>query len=314
MVPLPINGSSTHGLDGVMRHRQFGYCEDMAAPVRKLIFDTSAINKLREDKDCSALLSAMDLVFHVGITGTVISEVVATKDDTEREALLNVLKRLLAYGSGLLPINWLIEQQAKAYQHDPKGYDWKHLNIRIKAAEDEIARQEFIHEASAETRRENKEWGKRFLQIFRDAQDAFEKLFIPSQERPSLKDVTEHLMGPGGAHREIGAGLIERATGTRPDDTTTQDFITRCPSFRALLVALCFTQYNMCVRDKKIQSLGKAGRNDMYSAVYLPYCKIFVTDDKGHHKAMKAVGDLAGLECAVMNYEEFKAGIVGIAL
>jgi hypothetical protein len=60
-----------------------------------------------------------------------------------------------------------------------------------------------------------------------------------------------------------------------------------------------------------MQSLGKAGRNDMFSAVYLPYCKVFVTDDKGHNKAMKAVAELAGLDCIVLTYEEFKAGLVG---
>src|ERR1035438_6432801 len=215
--------------------RRVGYCGAMAAPVRKLIFDTSAINKLREDKDCLAILSAIGFVFHIGISGTVISEVVATTDEAKREVLLSVLRRLLANGSGLMPMNWLIERQAKAYQHDPKGYDWKHLNIRVTAIENEIARPQFIHEVSAETRQENKEWDKRFLQIFRDADAAFQQLFIADQERPSLKDVTEHLMGPGGAHREIGAGLFERATGSRPDEATIADFNQRCPPFRALL-------------------------------------------------------------------------------
>ena len=76
-------------------------------------------------------------------------------------------------------------------------------------------------------------------------------------------------------------------------------------------MALCFVQYDMCIRDKKMQSLGKAGRNDMFSAVYLSYCKVFVTDDKGHNRAMKAVAELADLDCTVLRYQEFKAGLVG---
>lgn len=283
----------------------------MAAPVRKLIFDTSAINKLRKDQDAPALLSGLGLVYHIGITETAISEVIATADEAERDALLNTLKRLLACGSALMPFNWIIERQAEEYQRDPSGFDWRQINIRVKAAEEEIARQKFVHDVSAQTRKEQKAWDTGFQQIFRDAEPAFQKLFLSGQERPSLKEVTEHLMGAGGAHREIGAGLFERATGTRPDEATIQNFIERCPPFRALLVALCFVQYDMCIRDKQMQSLGKAGRNDMFSAVYLSYCKVFVTDDKGHNRAMKAVAELADLDCAVLGYQEFKAGLVG---
>ena len=112
-------------------------------------------------------------------------------------------------------------------------------------------------------------------------------------------------MGEGGAHLEIGAGLFERAAGTRPTVEQMKDFIERCPPFRALLVALCFSQYDRCIREERQQSLGRAGRNDMFSAVYLAYCKVFVTDDDGHCKAMKVVADLTGLDTTVLTYQEF---------
>jgi len=91
-----------------------------------------------------------------------------------------------------------------------------------------------------------------------------------------------------------------------------KDFIERCPPFRALLVALCFSQYDRCIRDQKKQSLGKAGRNDMFSAVYLAYSKVFVTNDDGHCKAMRIVADLASLDTTVLIYDEFKSGLVGL--
>jgi hypothetical protein len=62
--------------------------------------------------------------------------------------LLNVLKGLLANGSGLMPFNWIIEKQAQAYQGDKGGFDWKRRNIRLRAVEQEIARQEFVHDVS----------------------------------------------------------------------------------------------------------------------------------------------------------------------
>lgn len=50
-----------------------------------------------------------------------------------------------------IAFNWIIEEQAKAYQRDSVGYDWKRLNVRVAAAEEEIARQEFMHGMSEQT-------------------------------------------------------------------------------------------------------------------------------------------------------------------
>ncbi len=284
----------------------------MAVPLRKLIFDTSGINKLATDLDLDAVIKALGLLYRIGITETAISEIIATTDEIERKALLDVVKRLLAHGNCVMPFNWIIEEQAKAYQRDSVGYDWKGLNVRVAAAEREVARQEFMHELSEQTRREMKEWNKQYLAIFRNAKPAFQSLFAPAKTRPSVREVTEKLMGEGGAHLEIGAGLFERAAGTHPTMQQMKDFIERCPPFRALLVALCFTQYDRCIREERQQSLGRAGRNDMFSAVYLAYCKVFVTDDHGHCKAMNVVADLTGLDTTILTYQEFKSGLVGL--
>src|SRR5207302_7233896 len=97
----------------------------------------------------------------------------------------------------------------------------------------------------------------------------------------------------------IGAGLMERATKVLPSNSEVQEFIEKCPPFKALLVALCFSQYDMCIRDHRKPSLGKAGRYDMFSAVYLPYCREFVTNDPGQCKALIAVAGLMGSEAEI---------------
>ena len=283
-----------------------------AGLLRKLVFDTSAINKLADDVDSDAIVKSLGLLYRIGITATAISEIIATSDENDRKSLLDVVKRLLAHGNCIMPFNWIIEEQAKAYQGDSAGYDWKRLNVRVAAVEREVARQEFMDDMSEQTRREMKEWDKQYANIFRNAKPAFQNLFVPNKTRPSIREVTEILMGEGGAHLRIGAGLFERAAGTRPIEARMKDFIERCPPFRALLVALCFSQYDRCIREERRQSLGKAGRNDMFSAVYLAYCKVFVTDDDGHCKAMKVVADLTGLDTAVLTYEEFRSGLVGL--
>ena len=75
------------------------------------------------DLDLDAIIKALGLLYRIGITETAISEIIATTDETERKALLDVVKRLLAHGNCVMPFNWIIEEQAKAYQCDSAGYD-----------------------------------------------------------------------------------------------------------------------------------------------------------------------------------------------
>ena len=93
-----------------------------------------------------------------------------------------------------------------------------------------------------------------------------------------------------------------------------QGFTERCLPFKALLVALCFSQYDRCIRDERQESLGQAGWLDMFSAAYLPYCKVFVTNDEGQRKALKSVAEMIGREMDVLMYSEFKDRLFGLSV
>lgn len=282
--------------------------------MKKLIFDTSAINALAADSDVVPIVQSLGLAFHIGITETVLAEVVANPEEEDRKVLLDLLKRLLKCGKCVMPFQWIIEAQAKAYQRDRTAYDWRKLNVRFPAAEKEITRQEIIHSVSDETRASHRESDKGFRSIFAAAKPAFQKLFEGSSgQRPSLPKVTDILLTEGGAHLSIGAELVERAIGTRPVEADVKDFMDRCPPFKALLVALCFSQYDRCIRGEREPSLGRAGRLDMFSAVYLPYCLVFVTNDKGQYKALTAVSELMELPTSILLYDEFKANLFGLS-
>jgi hypothetical protein len=86
----------------------------------------------------------------------------------------------------------------------------------------------------------------------------------------------------------------------------------RCPPFKALLVALCLAQYDRCIRDERQESLGKAGRVDVLSAVYLPYCKKYVTHDGGQCQALNAVAELMRAQVSIAQYEDFKSQLFGL--
>lgn len=247
----------------------------------------------------------------------VVSEVIAHGNENERRAIFRLFKRLLnvqgeTKGHCTMPFDWLLEQQAKAYQKDPANFNWRALDIALRAGDEEIAREEFVHTLSEQTRKDMEQWDSDFEKIFKRARPAFEKIFNTDKQRPSVEAVAGKLLGEGGAHLEIGADLIERATNRRPTEQETMDFMERCPSFKALLYALCVAQYDRCIRAERQEWIGKAGRVDMFSAAYLPYCSAYVTNDKGQAKALAKVVELAGLETEVKKYEVFKEQLFGI--
>src|SRR2546426_762133 len=117
----------------------------------KLIFDTSGINALAKDPDRKAIVEGLCIAYFVGITVTALSEILATPDEDDRKELLDVLKRLLACGQCVMPFNWIIEEHAKAYLANPAAYQWRDLIVRFREAENEIARQEYMHTLSEQT-------------------------------------------------------------------------------------------------------------------------------------------------------------------
>lgn len=247
-----------------------------------------------------------------------LSEVIAHPDESKRRALFVLFKKLLnsqgsIQGNCIMPYNWIVEMQAKAYMRNPASYQWSALNVRFREAEEEVAREEIVHSLSEETRRQHREWEEEFKDIYRRAKPAFQQIFVSRDDRPSLKEVTEKLLGEGGAHLQIGANLIEKATGRRPTVSETRGFIDRCPPFKNLLISLCFSQYDRCIREDRRPSLGKAGRVDMYSSVYLSYCDFFITNDDGQLKALKEVAKLAGLSASVSSYAAFTGDLFVLA-
>lgn len=103
----------------------------MSAGKRKLIFDTSGVNALAVDPDLVAIVASIGVAYHVGVTETVFAEVIADPCENERRILLNVLDRLIHVGNCIMPFQWIIEHQVKAYQRDPEGYEWRNLNVRL---------------------------------------------------------------------------------------------------------------------------------------------------------------------------------------
>ena len=77
--------------------------------------------------------------------------------------------------------------------------------------------------------------------------------------------------------------------------------------FRAFNYALLMSWFDLAVGDESGEKF-ESGRNDMFMAVYLPYCHRFVTAEiKGEHeKCLREIVSVAGLGTEVISYDTFR--------
>jgi hypothetical protein len=90
------------------------------------------------------------------------------------------------------------------------------------------------------------------------------------------------------------------------DMATVQHFIDNCLPFRALLCACLMSWYNTSLRDGNNSEKFAAGRNDLFMAVYLPYCDVFVTRDAEQESCLRELTKYIGIDTEVLAFDAFK--------
>jgi len=85
-----------------------------------------------------------------------------------------------------------------------------------------------------------------------------------------------------------------------------------CPPFRAACYGLVMAWYNWSLRVQHDETPA-AGRNDLMTAAYLPYCGRFISDDWAQRKDLREIAAEAGLDCEILSFEEFDRGFALVA-
>ncbi len=280
----------------------------------RLVLDASAINALEADKSLCAVARSLGGAFEFVVPATAFSEVFACPDQALRRRLFEAIRLVLDSGICLRSFSWIVQEHVKAYWRDPSSYDWRRHGVRFWELEEEIYRDELIHSVSAETRAMHKKLEALFRDVHRDVKAAFPTPARSREPSPSLREVTKALLAVKGPCLVVGAGLIESVVGRNPSGAETRAFMERSPPFKAMLLAEAVAFYDRCLRPERERSPGRAGRIDMLSAVYLPYCSAFVTNDNGQWRALKEVSALAHLSASVLRYSEFRSRALALRL
>jgi len=270
--------------------------------MKRISFDTSAVNALAKD---DGLLAAIKTGYFIRLTFPSVEEPLATVDEAKRSRLFDVLNALRINGECLRAHHVVAIQLIKSFERYGTSH-WLDQNIRFLECEDAIARRNFSEAESGEQRSFAVTAQGQFAGVFTDPRPEFEKLFAAGTVRPANADeLLAHLDGVGGAYWNIAAGLYERGIGVQPTEERIRMFVDDCPPFKALMLGLVHAQFEWTIREPRIREVKRVNRVDLYSAIYLPYCDIYITNDLEQKRCLTEIAATANLSVRIYSLAEF---------
>jgi hypothetical protein len=244
----------------------------------------------------------------VRLTGTSVDEIIADPEPSRRTRQLDVCKTLMHDGDVLLPFHELLRNHIVAFERG-RAYDWRAVPFEASDYRREIALREITTDSLSEEQLQHAvATSDEFETIYADARPHFDAIFDRHSDhaRPTVEEVLEAFQQPGGSFWEMAARLYERACGHCPDEDVVRRFVDLCPPFRTILSAMVLAQHDRVIGEKTDRQRARlAGRVDVYSATFLPYCAIFVSDDRDQQRFLRKVVELTGATTEVLWFNTF---------
>lgn len=273
---------------------------------RRLIFDCSGLNKLADDTASHGLLIEISKSFFTRITATNLEEIAACRPPRSKE-LMNIADYLIRSGQCIQRfadiIKKLIQQSVKHNE-----LPWTAFNPRFENGENEAARQSLLTNEMADKQNAAlSRLDKNFNRMFEQVRPQFEKFFADGGRLPNdFRELAAVMEANPSTYWNFATMVYEDSAGYLPEQHVVAKLLDQCPPFRALVWAFCIAEYERCIRDVRAGPSFRAGRCDVYSAAYLPYCDQFVTDDRKQCAALQEIVRAAKLETEVVPYREFR--------
>ncbi len=275
-------------------------------PLPKIVFDTSAVNRLVKDGSrAEPLMIALRCGFDVQVTGMVVSELLSTPFSATREPLIACCQRLLASGRCVWPPHEIIRLLILAHHSDPTRFNWTQVNVRARVYERAIIDRDFDDQLCVQELKEQLEVEEQYLDFWRALGLKIEPMLSadPRKRPKSYAQAVAIAKLEPSVLCGIGQELYAKVATTTPTEAETMTFMDGCPPFRAACYAILGSWYDCSLKHPPLKK--PPGRNDHMMAVYLPYCGRFVTRDKKQTKRLQEVVVEAQLNCDVLYYDDF---------
>jgi hypothetical protein len=280
-------------------------------------FDTSAHNWLApkdgplEEPVLAKIKSGMFFRF----AGISIEELYANSDPVRRAVLLGSCRRLQEGESDCIyPQGEVLKLFAEAHTKEPVSFDWTVVDVTCRELADEISTGEMVNdEKLIEELREGLRTRLRGVEcIFKSLPPEFQCPLELHGEVPP-RTYREYLEFMGKNDQKLLAGLCkgmyDRTAGTDISKELFLEFLDVCPPFRAFNYAMHMFNFDRVVRNEDGERY-RSGCNDLFMAIYLPYCHKFVTADRMQEKCLREIASAADLGTEVISYDDFRSRMV----
>jgi hypothetical protein len=285
-------------------------------------FDTGAHNRLADEGiNSETILVAMKSKFFFRLAGLSYEELASTPDATKRLAFLEDCRKLKEGPWDCLnPHYEVLKLLIKAHADDPARFDWLAVDVRSGELNHEIRTGELTadDQLSGEQWKEQKEALKGYKKMWVDLRSKLESAFVaegkphPTTFKEAYTEYGPRLLpsiGKGLYDGGLKAEAAERGEQIQADSDmeTVKHFIDNCPPFRALLCAVLMSWYHHSARDEDSGERFRAGRNDLFMGLYLPYSDIFVTAEKKgeQERCLKEIASVLSLKTEILSYDDF---------
>lgn len=289
---------------------------------RVLTFDTSVHNRLVNiGASANPVYAAIKSQYFFRLAGLSFEEMMSTPQAADRLALLDGCRQLTAGRSWdcLNPPYELLRILIAAHANAPASFRWLAVDVRSGGLAHEIRTGELTAddalanlqrtEQNAAIKSYKAEWVK--LRSKLDPIFAAQGIPRPKTFEEAFKNGSPKLF-PGIGKDLYDAGLRFdaelRGEKIEPDTdmSIVQHFIDNCPPFRAQLCSLLMSWYNTSLRDGNTSEKFAAGRNDLFMAVYLPFCDVFVTRDAEQESCLRELTKYIGIDTEVLGLDAFQ--------
>jgi hypothetical protein len=281
----------------------------------RIIFDTTGINTLENSGAASApIMRGLACGFDVILTGTSFGELIATSRAERREALLRRCDWLLQSATCMWEPNEIIRLLICAHLRDRTQFDWRNVDVRARVYEAALPRRDFVEAICVEQRSQHFQLEKNFKKYWTRLRPKLDKILAkePSKRPNSYEEAVGISVRDAGVLWGVGQQLYKYVSQSEPTEAEIRSFMDACPPFRAACYGLVMAWYNWSLRVQDDET-PTAGRNDLMTAAYLPYCGRFISDDWAQRKDLREVTTEAMLDCEILSFEEFDRSFTLVA-
>jgi len=276
----------------------------------KHILDTSAWNALYDDPEKEIVIAAA-LGKTILPTCVAITEIAAIENYTRRIHILRLMKRLGRDNRPVATPNQLIIMACEGYSTRAsaltinRGTDAEGAWIALNKPElvDHVAQQtalKFNAEREA---------------VFRDFNEGLrgnlQQLFKTGTDRPrSMGALIRHYAKSDDFLYEVVNPIYQRATGAALPRAELHPLLNSIYIWPMFLIGYGCAIYQRAVQQQGYSHKKNPGHLDLWSAVYLPFCDVFVTEDKRQRRTLKVLNKANPRPARIISYAEMRASLV----